>query len=202
MAHDYMSAGVVTQAGWGKLNAPLSTDHDSAAIHLDNQRLEAIIGALTHNLDLIDAYLGDSSRFPKVAKTDADREALEMRAELEAVAAQQRQTLNVLNGEIDTRDMNALAGRGADIDSLFGLNPNNNDKISGSNQQFNGGPLEKTVDRLSDPSLKPEEFSTLSSSIFGRFYNIVYIEQKAISKLESPLAKNVIEATRQCNGQP
>ncbi|HET6895758.1 MAG TPA: hypothetical protein VFH72_10295 [Candidatus Baltobacteraceae bacterium] len=44
--------------------------------------------------------------------------------------------------------------------------------------------------------------SALTHSVFGRFYRIVFLEQQAITKLESPLAQNVIQITRACNGTP
>jgi hypothetical protein len=198
MAHDFMSSSIVEQTGLGNLHGSALVDHNSAAIQLDAQHIEQIIGAITHNLQLIDAQLKDSSRFPKDPKTDADRKALEMRAQLESVEAQQKQTLNVLNGLYDTRTMEALSGRGADVITLFGLNDGNNPLIAGTNQQLTTGPLPATPDQNYDPSLKPSEFNALTNSVFGRFYRIVFLEQGAISSLEQPLAKNVVETTKRC----
>lgn len=200
MAHDNMSPDQIETIGLGSVHGSMTTDHNSAAMQLDTQHIEAIIGAITHNLQLIDEQLKDSSRFPKDPKTADDKKMLEMRKQLETIEAQQRQTLNVLEGIVDTRTMDALSDRGADVVNLFGLNGGNNSKISGSNDQFAGGPLTATPDQLMDPSLKPNQFSTLKTSVYGRFYSVVYWEQARIHQLESPLAQNVMETTRQCNG--
>jgi hypothetical protein len=172
---------------------------------MDSQHLEEIIGALTHNLKLIDEQLNDPNRFPKVPKTDADRKLLELKAQLESVAAQQRQTVNFLNGIVDTRNMEALSDRGDPLEQLFGiadLSPTAkaSPKLQGTNTQFAGGPLTQTPDEKMDPQLKVSEYSSLSSSIFGRFYRIVFLEQGWITSLEQPLAKNVIELAHTCNG--
>ncbi|HKU66382.1 MAG TPA: hypothetical protein VJP85_01255 [Candidatus Baltobacteraceae bacterium] len=201
MAHDFMSSSIVEQTGLGNLHGSAQVDHDSAAMQLDAQHIERIISTITHNLELIDAQLKDSSRFPKDPKTDADRKALEMRAQLESVETQQKQTLNVLNALYDTRTMEAMAGRGADVLTLFGLNAGNNPEIAGTNQQFSNGPLPATPDQNYDPVLKPSEFNALTNSVFGRFYRIVFLEQGAISSLEQPLAKNVVQTTQRCRGQ-
>lgn len=200
MSYDNMTPDQVETIGLGNVHGSMTVDHNSSAMQLDTQHIETIIGAITHNLQLIDEQLKDSSRFPKDPKTADDKKLLEMRKQLEAIEAQQRQTLNVLEGIVDTRTMNALSNRGADVLNLFGLNGGNNSKISGSNNQFSGGPLTATPDQLMDPSLKPSEFSTLKSSVYGRFYSVVYWEQAQIHELESPLAQNVMETSRQCNG--
>jgi hypothetical protein len=202
MSKSYMSSSVVSQNGWGNLHTVRTIDHDTSAMDLDMERLERIIGAMTHNLQLVEQQLNDPNRFPKIAKTDADRKALELKAQLEQVAAQQKQTLNVLDGLLDTRNMDELANRGDPAAQLFGLNDSNNPKVSGSNQEFSGGPLSQTPDQQYDPSLKPEEFSSLSNSIFGRFYYVVFLEQHAIDSLEQPLAKNIVEVTQRCSGTP
>jgi len=200
MSYDNMTPDQVETIGLGNVHGSMTIDHNSSAMQLDTQRIEAIIGAITHNLQLIDQQLKDSSRFPKDPKTADDKKMLQMREQLEAVEAQQRQTLNVLEGIVDTRTMDALSNRGADVINLFGLNDGHNPKISGSNSQFAGGPLAPTPDQLMDPSLKASDFTTLKSSVYGRFYSVVYWEQEEIHQLESPLAKNVTEVTRQCNG--
>lgn len=207
MAHDYMSSSVVAQNGWGNLDGPVATDHDATAMQLDAQHLEQIVGALTHNLQLIDAQLSDANRFPKVPKTDADRKALEFKAQLEAIAAQQKQTLNVVDAMLETRNMEALANRGDPMEQLFGIDDlsptqKGSPKAQGSNQQFNGGPLTATPAQQFDPSLKPSEYGALTNSVFGRYYRVVYLEQGAISSLEQPLAKNVVETTKRCSGNP
>lgn len=198
MSHDYMSSQNINQAGWGNLNAPIATDHSSAAMELDTSHLEELIGVLTHNLQMIDAALADPKRFPKEVKTDADRKLLEIKAQLQAVAAQQRQALDVLNGLVDTRRMEQVANRGDDVANLFGLNDGNNSHISGSNNQFDAGPLGTTPVNAKDPAISQSDFSSLSASVFGRFYRIVILEQQVISQKEAPASKNVLAAATAC----
>jgi hypothetical protein len=197
MSHDYISPDIINQTGLGNLHGPALVNHDSPQLHLDSERIQEIAGAITHNLQLIDQQLKDA-HFPQSAKTQDDRKLLEMRTQLEDIKAQQLQTLNVLEGLIDTQNMESVAGRGADILNLFGLNDGNNAKINGTNQVFNNGPLAATPDQILDPMLKASEMSALSNSVFGRFYRVVYLEQQRITALEQPFAKNVIEAVQRC----
>lgn len=204
MAYDYTSPSQTDTIGLGSVHGSMTTDHDTSAIQLDNQRIEAIIGAITHNLQLIEAQLNDPARFPAVAKTESDRKALELKTQLEAVAKQQRQTLDVLEGLVDTRNMETIAGRGDPMEKLFGVDdvgPGTANALdSGSNATFNGGPLPQTPDQQHDPALSQNDFATLKGSVFGRFYRVVYLEQGAIQTLETPLAKNIVETTSTCNG--
>lgn len=206
MAHDFVSSSNFEAIGLGDLHSSAAIDHDSPKMQLDLSRMEQVVGALTHNLKLIEDQLNDPARFPAVAKTDSDRKALEIKAQLEAVAKQQKQTLNVLEGLIDTRNMETIAGRGDPMEKLFGAddtgNPSSaNAKDIGSNAVFNAGPLTQTPEQKYDPALTQDDFSTLTNSLFGRFYRVVYLEQGAIQSLESPLAKNVVETTSTCSGR-
>ncbi len=207
MAHDFISSSNVSTIGFGNLYSPASIDHDTPRMQLDVQHLEQVIGALTHNLKLLEDQLNDPSRFPAVAKNDADRKALEMKAQLEAVAKQQQQTLSVLNGLVDTRNMETVAGRGDPMQILFGTDSPGgstkaSDKDMGSNDIFNAGPLTQTPGQKYDPALSQDDFSMLTNSVFGRFYRIVYLEQGAIANLETPVAKNVVDVGHSCIGNP
>lgn len=205
MAHDFVSSSNFSAIGLGDLHSSATIDHDSPKMQLDISHMEQVVGALTHNLQLIEDQLNDPARFPAVAKTESDRKALELKAQLEEVAKQQRQTLDVLEGLIDTRNMETVAGRGDPMATLFGVDSAGsgypaNPKVAGSNATFNGGPLEQTPDQKYDPALSQDDFSTLTNSLFGRFYRVVYLEQGAIHSLETPLAKNIVETTSTCNG--
>lgn len=198
MSRDYISPETINQAGLGNLHGPASTDHSSAKMELDTSHLEELIGVLAHNLQMIDAALADSKRFPAVANTDADHKLLEIKAQLQDVAKQQRQALDVLNGLVDTRRMEEAANRGDDVINLFGLNESKNSKISGSNSQFDAGPLGTTPVNANDPVLSQADFSSLSASIFGRFYRIINIEQRVIAQQEASAATNVVAAATAC----
>ena len=87
--------------------------HDpSPALILDNQHLVKLTNEIVHNLAIIDNTLNDPTRFPAVEKTDADKEALLLKAQLQAVADQQRIILNELYGLSDTLSLQELVAKG------------------------------------------------------------------------------------------
>jgi hypothetical protein len=63
---------------------------------------------MAHNLGVIDKLLADGTRFPKVATTDDDRIAQQLKTQIAAVAALQRKTLDVMNGALETEELGRM----------------------------------------------------------------------------------------------
>jgi hypothetical protein len=81
-------------------------------------RLERSITPLVKNTAAIEKLLNDPFIFPKVAVTDADRQLLQIRANLEQVVAQQKGALDVLSGFIDTEQLGQLQLAGKEYQNL------------------------------------------------------------------------------------
>ena len=85
---------------------------------LQMSRLERSITPLVKNTAAIEKLLNDPFIFPKVAVTDADRQLLQIRANLEQVVAQQKGALDVLSGFIDTEQLGQLQLAGKEYQAL------------------------------------------------------------------------------------
>jgi hypothetical protein len=86
---------------------PSSTD-TNGALELDKVYLERVVQAMAHNLGVIKGALSDSKAFPKKAVTDDDRYALLLKAQLQDAADRQNDTLNRINGVLESQGMNAF----------------------------------------------------------------------------------------------
>jgi len=81
-------------------------------------RLERSITPLVKNTAAIEKLLNDPFVFPRVAVTDADRQLLQIRANLEQVVAQQKGALDVLSGFLDTEQLGQLQLAGKEYQNL------------------------------------------------------------------------------------
>jgi len=80
----------------------------SAAIDIDMLYLEQVETRLVHNFGVVDRMLRDEKRFPAYPKNDDDRDALSMRAQLQAVADSQRKALDLVSGTLDTEALGQM----------------------------------------------------------------------------------------------
>lgn len=84
------------------------TAHSADALDLDRSYLNNVATAMAHNLALVDRLLDDAARFPKKSVTDDDRVAQTLKAQLAAVADEQRKTLNLLNNALDADEQGRM----------------------------------------------------------------------------------------------
>jgi len=80
----------------------------SIAHPMDALVAENVVGSMVHNLAIIDQKLDDPARFPLDPKTDDERLADRVKAQLLAIADTQRRQLNALNGTIETDNLNTM----------------------------------------------------------------------------------------------
>ena len=195
------------QAQWG--NAPGGTHNvDNAGLILAGQHLYKVASGLVHNLQIIDNLLDDPQRFPADPKTDADREAALLKAQLQSVANQQRKSLNVLYGLADTFNMQDLIAHGDGTQGAINGGVGNGqvshgdqdvsfqDPISGPERGRIGSPKDPTVD--TDPAISQKSLGALANSPIARFYNGVVEEQRATAQAEGQLSQTVIQVVDQC----
>lgn len=78
------------------------------AVQLDQVYLRKVADALAHNLRVIDKLLADDKKFPKTASSDDDRIAQLLKEQIAAASAQQRKTLDVMNGGLETEALGRM----------------------------------------------------------------------------------------------
>lgn len=195
------------QAQWG--NAPAGTHNvDNPGLILAAQQLYKISGAMVHNLQIIDNMLNDPTRFPTDAKSDQDQEALKMKAQLQAVADQQRQALNVLNGLADTFNMQDLIAHGDSTQGAINAGGSGGqvshgdqdvsfqDPLYGPSRGRIGSPKDPTDDI--DPAVNQKAIGELANNPILRFYVGVEQNQIATAHAEDALTKTILDVVDQC----
>lgn len=182
--------------------------HDpSPALVLDDEHLNKVTDAIVRNLARIDAALDDPTRFPTDGKTDDERNELVLRSQLEAVADQQRKTLNVLYGLSDTLSLQQLVAKG---DGLQGTasggggaggqvgqadqDPSFRDVLSASDRGRDA-PVDPTVDQ--DPAISHLP-TDLTNSPIARFYLSVADHQRYTASAENALTRSVVATAAAC----
>jgi hypothetical protein len=195
------------QAQWG--NAPGGTHNvDNPGLILAAQQLYKISSGIVHNLQIIDDMLNDPTRFPTDPKNDQDQEALKLKAQLQAVANQQRQQLNVLNGLADTFSMQDLIAHGDNTQGAINAGGSSGqvshndqdvsfqDVISGPDRGRIGSPKDPTVD--TDPAVSQKAIGIAANNPIFRFYVGVVQNQVATAHAEDALTGTVLEVVNEC----
>jgi hypothetical protein len=196
--------------------------HDpSPALVLSNIRLQALITQIVHNLGIIDNLLNDPTRFPAVAKTDEDKKALLLKAQLQSIADKQRKNLNVLSGLAETLSLQSLTAAGDGTQGVTNDAPpvpgsakgksnsqmayqqisyndqdvSFQDVVSGADRGRATSPVNPTVDQ--DPAIFVSP-SDLANNPMSRFYNGVAGIQASTGIAEKELSQTVVDVVEGC----
>jgi hypothetical protein len=203
---DFIPVSEVGNA-FGKRTSHFGGAHDpSPALLLDSQHLVKLTDEIVHNLAIIDSILNDQTRFPATGKTDADREALLLKAQLQAVADQQRKNLNILYGLADTLSLQELVAKGDGMQGATGgggsgVQVGQSDQdvsfrdVLSASQRGRSGPIDPTVDQDPAISQAPTE---LSNSPIARFYVGVAEQQRSTASAENTLTQTVLNVAASC----
>jgi hypothetical protein len=90
-------------------------------LEFDRIQLDREVVAAVRNMQAVEALLGDSKRFPKVAATDDERRALAIKAQLQKIAKAQNDALNVISGTLETDRLGQMQHeRPTKIDAAIG----------------------------------------------------------------------------------
>jgi hypothetical protein len=174
---------------------------DNPAMILDARRLARLAEGIVHNLRVIDGLLADPRLTP------------ELRAQLEAVANQQRQNLNVIYGLADTFELQDLIAHGDNTQGALNGGVGKNaqylsfndqdvsfqDVLSGPQRGHplpGGAPRDPTVD--TDPAISQKATGVESNNPIYRFYVGVTQNQLATAQAENQLLQAVQTVTDQC----
>jgi hypothetical protein len=181
--------------------APADVHNDNnPAMILDARKLARLAQAIVHNLEVIDGLLADPQLTP------------ELKAQLQAVADQQRQTLNVIYGLAATFELQDIIAHGDGtqgvLNEQFGGHPLQSsfndqdvsfqDVVSGPQRAVAlfAGTRDPTVD--TDPAISQKATGELANNPLLRFYQGIEADQLATVRAENQLDRTVLDVVNQC----
>ncbi len=181
--------------------APADVHNDqNPALILPARKLARLAEAIVHNLQVIDQLLADPRLTP------------ELKAQLQAVADQQRHNLNVIYGLADTFELQDLIAhgdstqgvlnvgfKGHSLDSSFNdQDVSFQDVVSGPQRvvALYSGTRDPTVD--TDPAISQKATGEFANNPIFRFYQGIEANQVATAQVEDQLTKTVLALVNQC----
>jgi hypothetical protein len=171
--------------------------------HMASLAAENVVGSMVHNLAVIDSELNDPARFPKTPRSSDEHLADTLKAQLQAIEDQQKIELNVLNGTIQTDDLNSMQH---DL-------PENTPAVSGSSGNAAGGaaassPAPTTIAKAGLPNTPDAPAATdsrvlagndlIGNTLYGRLAASMAQVQRRTAGLESIIAASVEQAAQEC----
>jgi hypothetical protein len=194
-----MKNDAVIEAG-GKAYRKMAADQMAQAkgsVGMDRLFVENAVGAIVHNLAEIDALLDDPRRFPIAAASTDTRNAVAMKAQLQAIADQQKRTLNVLNGVLETDNLQDMQSFG-DLDvAPPSVGPATDGPVG--NAPATGGRITAT----SPGAVDVRNFANdglIGSSLYGQVAQEVATQQSQAQQLESKAAITIMNVAAECSG--
>ncbi|MGB6986790.1 MAG: hypothetical protein WBD74_12520 [Candidatus Aquilonibacter sp.] len=202
----------------GTSSLPGGVHDTNPALTLDNQRLKQLASELQRNLAIIEDALADPTKFPAQATSDDDKQTQLLKAQLQAIADQQRRNLGLIAGLTDTLSMQDLVAKGDGTQgvisfpsgALYSQNqpaPTSptvshddqdvsfKDPISGSAQQNTTTPKDPTVN--TDPAVS-QRGTDLSNNPMARFYLGVSAIQHQTFTAEGTLGQTLKDLAASC----
>jgi hypothetical protein len=170
---------------------PATGSADNPSVHLDMARLQEIADAIVRNLETIDRILNDPIIFPKSPKTEEDRQLVQLRAQLLAVAKQQNDELNVISGTTDQYMFDTLYNQDVSLGGALSANG----KSSPNAGVLQGGPF-KGIGGAADPALSQN--GLFMNSPMGAMYGALVQRESIETAMESQLAQMLAEASAGC----
>jgi hypothetical protein len=182
------------------------------ALQIDQLYMRKAVDAMAHNLVIIDKLLADDKQFPKKATTDDDRIALLLKEQIAAVAAQQRKTLDVMNGALETdalgRMQNDFGGGSTVMGATAGTNapkgslssPERGPDPSGSFVGVAGLSMPENGSTTIDPRTLATG-KTAGHTVWDRFARTVEAQQSAIAGAEQRLSPTVVAISIACRAE-
>jgi hypothetical protein len=175
------------------------------AVDLDRVYLDKVSTAIAHNLRVVNAFLSDKARFPDKPVTDDDRFAQLVRDQLAAVAAEQRRTLDVINGTLETDRMGQMR---AELDNGMqaAVAPAQAPLPIANETQTSFLDSAGLPDLAPIPALSGRNRLTTGSTLghrpFDRFTTLVEQEQSRIARAETVAAPTLTAAAYACQEAP
>jgi hypothetical protein len=191
------------------------------SISMNQVQLSRLAQQIARNLQQIEAALNDPTRFPTPPRTRGDLQAAQIKAQLEALAQQQKQLLDAINGLADTTSMQQMMAQGDGMDGAInegGGSPAHN-KIVGTNDTaltyndpldtmdpgsrntnptFVGGTIGGPKPNADQAAGSTQIPNALSGNPLGGLYANLLRNQQQLQQAEGVLSTNVKTAAAQC----
>jgi hypothetical protein len=186
---------LLSQTAYDSLTSSTGTSHvpdkqrRNPAMLMDTFKLNELSHQLARNIDRIDTLLSDRSRFSDGPTNDEQSQLALAKAQLEAVVAGQKATLNVIAGTASTTDLQDLLSRG--------------DGTQGALQQASHD--EGDIDLRNDPvgnsaptqPVRPAG-SLFEQSVYEQLALATRVEQAQIGSAENTLTPTILLIVDEC----
>ncbi len=196
-AHDMIVGGPL-QSSFGSMG-PAQSDPDNAAAQLDMNRLTVITASIAKNLEAIDALLNDAARFPKKVQSNEDKQLVQLRDQILALAQQQNAELNALSGSTDRYTFDSLYNSGPSGTGALNAGP----APGQSGVDYYGlGPISQTprplprMPSFADPQLVDN--SVFMRSWIGHTYQLFTTNVDREAAMEFSVSDALTAAAAQC----
>lgn len=180
-----------------KMSHDFVGDPRGPAMQMDEMQFHSIVAALEHNLTKIDELLADP-RLNATGQSDDGAALAQMRAQLQAVAQQQRAALDLLSGSAATTDYWDIKTHPVGLEGALGKEIDDTQGSKGTNggfyQPVDVGGGSKVV---SDPALQLSA-SDLANNPYTRYIVAVLGDEQRIGGLEDAAAKTVLAKAPSC----
>jgi hypothetical protein len=178
----------------------------SPRVELDQVYVEYLVGALANNLELVDHILSDAARFPAQPANDDDRQLIDIKQHLLAVADSQREALNVINGILATQQMSEFQHE-QDDQMTSALAAPGQSQLQATSPAMNQDPthLFDAGIQMNPPGYVNIPQIANQVSLAGKYGPVVQAiaeTQGRIMQEEQALTPLVIEGVRGCISQP
>ncbi len=190
-----------------------ATATGSISKDLQVSRVERLITPLVQNTAAIEKLLNDPFVFPKRAISDADRQLLEIRANLLQVVAAQKRALDVISGFVDTEQLGQMQAAGSEalkltqtreIPKAQGGNGPQSAQSAGAaptpppSEILNAG-VRNTPQQAADPALQDTGF-VVGHNPLDVFDQAIGQYQQMLQSSEGRAADLVVKALPLCGG--
>ncbi len=180
---------------------------------LQVSRIERLITPLVKNTAAIEKLLDDPFVFPKHAISDADRQLLDIRADLQEVVTQQKRALDVISGFVDTEQLGQMQAAGSEalkltqsheIPGAQGGHSTGSAQSAGAaptpppSEILNAG-VRNTPGQAADPALQ-ETGMVVGHNPLDVFDNAIGQYQQMLQSSEGQAAALVVKALPLCGG--
>ncbi len=176
------------------------------ALQMDRVYMDRVVAAMANNMKVLAKLLSDPSRFPKVARTDDDRLAQLLQAQLRAARDAQNAALNRIGGILETTQeqggfddvanapvAKSIGNPGAPSGWIT-PNGNNGSGFLGAASLAGPGPIADLRDRART------ETTASGHTIWDRLATSIEADQTRIALAEHVLTPTVIAAATGCRG--
>jgi hypothetical protein len=171
----------------------------SKALQMDALANENVVGAMVHNLAEIDRLLDDPARFPLNPKTDDERSADRMKAELQAIEDRQKLQLNVINGTIQTDDLSTMEHEFPAFSPV--VQPAGTSVSTPPPTTIADAGLPSSPDVPAGTQARTlAAKSLLGNSLYGRIADAMNAEQARTASLENVAAVTIESVAEKCGG--